>query len=93
MDKPFYEFELTEEALRFEFESVGRQIIKKVVVYEATTIPNIYNLAMGDLTPEGYVDDEVVSNNGDRNQILATIAQTLLLFFEKYPSSFVVFSG
>jgi hypothetical protein len=38
----------------------------------------IYNLAMGDLNQEGQIDDHVVSDNGDRNKILAKVMEFLV---------------
>lgn len=81
------------EALRFEFVSVGIRIISKVIVYEETDLPHLYNLGMGDVTSTGRIDFETVSNNSDRDQILATVLQTLFIFFDKYPDSFVAFTG
>jgi hypothetical protein len=48
---------------------------------------------MGDLQPDQTVDVESISDNGDRDLILATVIQTLLAFFEEYPSAFVAFTG
>jgi hypothetical protein len=48
---------------------------------------------MGDLRPDGKIDVEVVSDNGDRDEILATLIQTLFVFLEAHPAGFVLFTG
>jgi hypothetical protein len=93
MNKPFYEFEILEEALRFEFTSVGRRRILKAVVYAQTNMPTLYSLSMGDVKPDQTLDFETISDNGDRDQILATVIQTLLAFFGAYPTALVAFTG
>lgn len=93
MDKLFYEFVVTDEACTFQFTSVGKKPIVKCVVYHRTNIPGFYNLAMGGLLPDGKLDVEVVSDNGDRNKILATVIQPLFTFLEAHPTDFVFFTG
>lgn len=57
-------------------------------------IKNVYNLGFGDLNEAtGEVDDLIVSNNQDREKILATVAHTVLIFTNRYPESFVIFKG
>jgi hypothetical protein len=93
MDKPFYEFEILENALRFEFLSIGDKIIPKVVAYYSTSVENLYNLVLGDLSENGDFDVHSISNNGDRDKILATVAHTMLIFFNNNPDAFVLFYG
>lgn len=83
----------------FEFKSIGRNgEIKKVILFKALQSEQIYNLAFGDLiyneTEQKYLlDDSVITNNGDRNVILATVAQSIYIFTEKYPEKMVFFKG
>lgn len=53
---------------------------------------NTYNLALGTIYDKG-VDFESTTNNGDRNKILATVARTVYLFFEKYPDKIIYLTG
>lgn len=84
-----YDFEANETFDRFTFESRGKNgIIKKTVYYDARfRLPNgevIYNLGFGDWNDvTNNSTDTSVSNNGDRNKVLATVAFTLLEFNEK----------
>ncbi|GAA3769229.1 DUF6934 family protein [Flavobacterium ginsengiterrae] len=83
----------------FEFKSISRNgEIKKVILFKALQSEQIYNLAFGDLiyneTEQKYLlDDSVITNNGDRNVILATVAQSIYIFTEKYPEKMVFFKG
>lgn len=93
MKQPFYEFTILENACRFEFESVGIQKIRKIILYDKTDIPNFYNLSLGDTLPNEKVSFVSISNNGDRDKVIGTVIQTLLYFFDIYPDSYVLFSG
>jgi hypothetical protein len=82
----------------FTFISEGNKgSIIKLISYtevEFHGIQNVYNLGFGDLNEEtGEVDDLIVSNNQDREKILATVAHTVLVFTNQYPDYFVIFEG
>ncbi len=79
----------------FAFTSEGQKgSIDKLVLYEETDIADVYNLAFGDYSPiTGKIDDQVVTNNGDRKRVLSTVAATLPVFLEKHPSATVIFHG
>jgi len=40
-----------------------------------------------------FLNDSTITNNGDRNIILATVAKSVYLFTEKYPNKLVFFKG
>ena len=51
-------------------------------------------MGLGDLNPEtGEVDYYSVSDNGDRNAVLATVSEVIESFFELYPSHTIYFKG
>lgn len=79
----------------FEFISEGPNgLIQKIVQFQKTDRHNLYNLAFGDKNIEtGEIDDLVVSNNGDSEKVLATVAAALFVFFDKYPNAFVYATG
>jgi hypothetical protein len=57
----------------FEFISEGHNgNILKRIEFMPTPWPNFYNLAFGNVNENGELDDLTISNNGDRNKILAT---------------------
>lgn len=93
MTHPFYDFTIHNEALRFEFDSVGKQVIPKVIVLLSTDLPNIYSLTLANLLPDGSLDDTTVSDNGDMKKILATVLQCVTVFLNDHPTSLVAFSG
>lgn len=64
---------------RYHFISVGKKRIEKVVEFIAIG-GNIFNLAFGDLLPDGSIDDQAVSNNGDIVKVLATVVDLLFDF-------------
>lgn len=79
----------------YKFVSVGeRGSIIKVVQYSPTVNPNEYNLAFGDYDPvTGVLDDQVRSNNGDRDKILATVGTTAIDFLSWYPDAIIFAKG
>lgn len=78
----------------FEFISEGHNgNIPKRVLFTGTTLPNVYNLAFGDITECGNVDDLKISDNGDRNKILATILKVVKAYTDKFPERYVIFKG
>lgn len=80
-----------ETAMVFEFVSEGiRGKISKLVIYNETHLHNFYNLGFGDKDSiTGEIDDEVITNNGDSEKVLATVASTLYTFSDKYPEAMV----
>lgn len=78
----------------FEFMSIGKHgSIPKRVAFIPTDLPGVYNLAFGDIKQDGELDDQSITDNGDRNKILATIAKVIDIYTEKYPDRWVYFSG
>ena len=93
MEHPFYDFQILDNAFRYDFISVGKTVINKTIIYQKTSIDNLFTLSMGDLLEDGKLDFETRSNNGDRDTILATIIQTLQQFLQQYQEASVGFSG
>jgi len=55
--------------------------IPKLIKFSETTLKGFYNLAFGDKNNEtGDIDDAVVSNNGDSEQVLATVVSAVYAF-------------
>lgn len=53
----------------------------------------MYNLAFGDLNEYGEIDDYSISDNGDRNKILATVVDVVKVYTAKYPDQLIFFRG
>ncbi len=90
-----YDLRHSESFQTFEFVSLGAQgNINKTIQFQTTSLPNVYNLAFGDMNNStGTIDDTIVSNNGDSLKILATIAKSVYLFTSLYPEAWVFATG
>lgn len=93
MDKPFYQFQIGADARTLSFVSTGPRTVEKLVSYAKTTLPDFFNLALADMEDDGSQNFHSVRNNGDLEQIMATVAQTMLLFFQYHPTAKVAFTG
>ncbi len=84
-----------ESSMVFQFTSEGiRGSISKLVIYSETHLHNFYNLGFGDKDDvTGKIDDEIITNNGDSEKVLATVASTLYTFTDKFPEAMVFATG
>lgn len=66
----------------FEFISEGpKGCIPKLIKISETSLKGFYNLAFGDKDlVSGDIDDNIVSNNGDSEQVLATVVSAVYAF-------------
>ncbi len=80
---------------RFEFISEGSNgIFRKLIEFQATNNVNVFNLAFGDYDPiSDEIDDLSVSNNGDTEKVLSTVAAAVYVFFDEYPLAYVYATG
>lgn len=80
--------------LDFEFESIGpKGVIKKVARFSEIGT-NIYNFGFGDLDEvTGEISDTVVSNNGDGDKVLKTVAGIIYDFTSIYVGAAVFIQG
>ena len=90
-----YEYVTEGELHYFEFKSIGSKgLIKKVVEYTEMSVNGYYNLAFGDYDEKiGGIDDEIITNNGDAQKVLATVVSTLYAFTSKYADAKVFATG
>lgn len=95
MQKEKYELTSDPDVTTFRFVSKGpKGEIPKLILYQKTTIKNVYNLAFGDWNEiTNDIDDKAISNNNDSEKILATVASTVLSFTYKYPKSMILVKG
>jgi hypothetical protein len=80
----------------YEFYSKGPSgSIKKVVLFtKVYNNPVVYNLAFGDEDPQsGQISDTVISDNKDKEKILATVANTINDFCDHFGNHFIYASG
>ena len=96
MDLKRYPYFSNNNFLDYEFYSDGpKGKIKKVVrftkVFEDSTI---YNLGFGDVDEEnGRFDDNIITNNEDRDMVLATVANTIIDFTNYYGDHYIYAEG
>ena len=90
-----YELKSGEYLTVFEFVSIGTKgRITKLVQYTPTNYKDLYNLGFGDMNLQtGDIDDNVISNNGDSEKVLATVVATLYAFSDKYKDALVFATG
>jgi hypothetical protein len=97
MNLNIYKFSASDTFLDFEFESNGpKGKVRKIVRYSPQNAGGItyFNLGFGDLNPKtGKIDDLAITNNQDREKILATIAATVLEFTQHFPDVMVYATG
>jgi hypothetical protein len=95
MKLPKYPLASSDKLMTFEFISEGSNgLIHKLVRFQPTNLKDVYNLAFGDKDNEtGDIDDIVISNNGDSEKVLATVAATVYAFTDKYPDAWIYATG
>lgn len=76
----------------FEFISEGKNgSITKIVQFTKTRWEGVYNLGFGDKNLKtGILDDKVISDNGDFEKVLATVAATVYTFTKFNPNVVVI---
>jgi hypothetical protein len=78
----------------FDFISTGpRGAIRKRIAFMSTDDTRVVQLAFGDLIDGSLLDDRVISNNGDRDKVLATIIGAVDIYTNAYPQRWVYFEG
>ena len=86
--------EVTDDFNIFDFVSIGKngKILKRVA-FTCTDEKHVYNLALGDVDENNEINDYAVTDNGDRNKVLATVAFIVEAYTKRYPDRWIVFRG
>lgn len=81
--------------MSYRFTSEGTQgIVEKLIIFQATYLKHVFNLAFGDINPKtGEIDDLIVTNNEDSEKVLITVATAVFEFTERYKNCFVNLKG
>lgn len=95
MNEPSYPFKRLDDRLTFGFESISQEkTIKKLIEFRLLdTSSELYNLALMDILSNGEVSDMIVSNNQDMPKVLATVFQSISLFFKEKSNAKVLIQG
>jgi hypothetical protein len=90
----YSDYRYTDDYSEFDFISTGKKgAIPKKITFTSIELENVYNLAFGDVDENGELNDYIISDNGDRNKILATIFSVVDLYTKKYPARWIAFRG
>jgi hypothetical protein len=96
MDLPYYALRSTRSRLQYTFYSEGRRgkILKVIRFVMVQTLPVVFNVSLGDVNSKtGELSAEAISDNGDRDRILRTVAESIILFCRRYPQVYVFVGG
>jgi hypothetical protein len=97
MEWESYELEKSKDDSGYEFYSEGpKGRLRKAIRFRRIQNlgANVYNLAFGDYDAvTDIIDDKVVSNNGDREVVLHTVADAVVDFLAQKPLAFVLIKG
>ncbi len=92
-----YPFIKRPESYYYEFFSKGPNgSIKKVVEYYRLQElkAEVFNLAFGDWDEDNHrINDLSISNNADRDKVLATVAATVADFMNDHPDAIIIATG
>ena len=93
-----YKLEFNASKTSFEFISEGPKgsILKRIeyTKVEIKGVKNLYNLGFGDINIDSIeIDDVVVTDNQDREKVLATVASTVFIFTKRYPKAKIIMRG
>ena len=86
--------QITKDYSVFDFysEGVNGSILKRVT-FKESEYENVYNLAFGCVDEKNDIDDLSISDNGDLQKILATVAQIVKIYTAEYPERWINFEG
>jgi hypothetical protein len=96
MNLPKYDVSVDETFLVYEFKSLGPkgQVVKGIQFSKIHDDPLVYNLALGDIDPfTGKLNDQVVTDNKDRDKIFATVSFVVLEFCSHHFGASILVDG
>jgi hypothetical protein len=90
-----YDLKADDIFMSFEFISKGPKLnIVKLIQYTELSKKGVYNLAFGDKNKKtGKIDDLIVTDNKDRDKVLATVVASVFTFTTYYPSAWIYVEG
>ena len=93
-NKPYPDIESSSDFQVYEFESKGKENIKKRVRFDLIDEPEqIYNLALCTVLTGGGEDCESASRNGDMDRVLETTVCIAVIYTNHFPGRKVFFRG
>ncbi|SHN17247.1 DUF6934 family protein [Mucilaginibacter sp. OK098] len=77
----------------FVSQGIHGRLIKVVTFTDFLRVENTFNLSLGTLLPNGKIDYDTITNNGDRNKILTTVALIIGIFIQQHRGISVYVTG
>ncbi|MBL0743901.1 DUF6934 family protein [Chryseolinea lacunae] len=97
MNLSYYSIRPDDEHLSYTFYSVGRRgrILKNITYRLVQAEPiQVFNLSLGEVDSETrQLRDDAITENGDRDKVLATVARSVDVFCEYHRDAYVVARG
>lgn len=95
MNNPRYQLTAGEKLHSYQFNSEGpKGIIVKRIQFTLVNKEGIYNLGFGDqIAGTEEIDDQIVSNNGDSEKVLATVVSAVFAILDRYPNAWIFAAG
>lgn len=91
---PYTELTAVPDLSLFRFVSEGRGgLITKEIRFAELPDSGMYSVHMGDIKQNGDFDPSAISNNGDRNRVLATVIVAIEIYTKKYPARSILIGG
>lgn len=89
-----YEFSFDERYEECTFFSIGvKGVFKKVIEFQKIG-KDLYGLSFGDPDPEhGRLNDKIITNNGDMQKVLITVAKAVIKFLDFHPQAVIMTTG
>ena len=97
MDLQHYPLRASDDYLSYSFLSLGRRgAILKVITFDPieTEPHQVFNLSLADTdNMTKQIRDDVISDNGDKNKIVETVAESINIFCEHYFKAYILIRG
>ena len=77
----------------FVSQGIHGDLIKVVTFSDFLRAENTFNLSLGTLLSNGKIDYDTITNNGDRNKILTTVALIIGIFIQQHRGSSIYVAG
>ena len=78
----------------FDFVSCGKNgNVLKRVAFTKTEDDRVYNLALGDVDEDNEINDLAITDNGDRNKVIATVVSIVEAYTRRFPERWIIFTG
>jgi hypothetical protein len=85
----FYPYYPLKQKAHYIFESEGVKGSVFKIVALTLSDNNIWNLGFGDLKPDGFVNDSIITNNQDAAKVIRTVAKIAIDFLVQNPESII----